>query len=433
MNLNDILANELETIQPSDLEAVLRSLGWQPEGGIPNLASQWLKLDDPGEPNVLVPLNRAMADYRIRLWEALRELERIHGDQGDMIITNLLLPGLDEVTNEKEESTIAGSIPWTVGEKQIVGFREMLTASAKAAEVKERYYGRKRWNIASRFLSQVRMGQTKIGSYVVTALSPVGAIPIVDQKGQYDENLGITGRQVIETLAKSLDALKESATEFKSNGNGAVFDEAVQSGVPLDLARAVYKNIGSADTALTSIQWTSRIAAPNITSKIAFDQTYLAPIASAITRLTDVVESKHAQITGRVTGLNRDAPGNQGMVVLHVLDGPDDVDYVSLVLGEAYEEAIEFHKAGTLVRADGELNREGRNWELTNVTSLELLTSQEIGALRLAIERALASDNQDETEQTNPTVGSSAHIDVPETEPSAESDDAPSERDSESE
>lgn len=428
MKLNEILANEIDTIQPADLEAVLRSLGWRTEGGIPNLASQWLKPDDPAEPSLLVPLNNRLADYRTRLWEALLEVERIHGDQGDMIITNLLLPGLDEVTNEKKESTIAGSIPWTVGEKQIIGFREMLTASAKAAEVKERYYGRKRWSIASRFLSQVRMGQTKIGSYVITALSPVGSIPVVDQKGQYDENLGITGRQVIETLAKSLDTLRESATEYKTHGDGAVFDEAITYGVSLDLVKAVHKNLGLSEAALTSVQWTSRITAPNIKTEIVFDQTYTAPLVSAITRLTEVVQSKRAVITGRVTGLNRDAPGNRGVVVLNVLDGPDDVEYVSLVLGEAYDEAIEFHRAGTLVRAEGELNREGRNWELTDVTSLELLTSQEIGALRLAIENSLAADNPEDgpnSGQTSPGAGRTGPTGEPEAGQTAESEEPP--------
>jgi hypothetical protein len=392
MNWNDILADEIDTIQPYDLEAVLRSLGWHAEGGIPHLASQWLKDDDPTESSVLVPLNRTLADYKIRLWEALRELERIHGDQGDMIITNLLLPGLDEVTNEKEESTIAGSIPWTIGEKQILAFREILTASAKAAEVKERYYGRKRWSIASRYLAQVRMGQTKMGSYVVTALSPVGAIPVVDQKQTYDDNLGITGRQVIETLVQSLETLQISAEEFASSGNDAVFEESVASGVSLDLVRAVQRNLGTAESAATSIQWTSRIPAPRPATEIVFDRSHASPLTSAIARLTDVVKSRQVQIIGRVTGLKRDEPGRLGRVELNVLDGTDDaVDFVLVNLGESYDDAIEFHRRGTLVRAEGELVRDGRSWELTNVTSLALMTSNEITSPRTKFENELES------------------------------------------
>ncbi|WP_431234801.1 hypothetical protein ACQ856_09870 [Mycolicibacterium psychrotolerans] len=380
MNLNDILADEIDAIQPADLEAVLRSLGWKAEGGIPSLASQWLKTDDPHEPSVLVPLNRQLADYRIRLWEALTELERIHGDQGDMIITNLLLPGLDEVTNQKEERTIAGSIPWTAGEKQITAFREILVASAKASEVKERYYGKKRRSIAIRYLSQVRMGQTKVGSYVITALSPVGAIPIVEQKEQYGESLGITGRQVIETLAKSLETLRTSTVEFNTKKNDAVFEEAVTSGVSLDLVRAVAKNLGNAESAATTIQWTSRIQAPQITAEIVFDRSHAPALTSAIAKLTEVVKNRQATIIGRVTGLNRYEPGSRGTVVLNVLDGPPDIDleFVSLVLDDTYDQAIEFHRAGQLVRVAGELSRDGRVWELTNVTSLQLMTTNEI-------------------------------------------------------
>ncbi|SFF63261.1 hypothetical protein SAMN04488582_103446 [Mycobacterium sp. 455mf] len=75
--------------------------------------------------------------------------------------------------------------------------------------------------------------------------------------------------------------------------------------------------------------------------------------------------------------------------MLNVLDGVDDsIEHVSLALGESYDDAIEFHKAGTLVRASGELNREGRSWELTNVTDLALLTSNEIMPLELPVEGA---------------------------------------------
>jgi hypothetical protein len=56
-------------------------------------------------------------------------------------------------------------------------------------------------------------------------------------------------------------------------------------------------------------------------------------------------------------------------------------------LGETYDDAIEFHRDGVLVRASGELRREGRSWELTNVTSLELLSSQEITPLQLPVDQ----------------------------------------------
>jgi hypothetical protein len=101
-------------------------------------------------------------------------------------------------------------------------------------------------------------------------------------------------------------------------------------------------------------------------------------------RLTEVVLSRRVAITGRVTGLKRYEPGRPGTVELNVLEGADDsVEFVLVNLGESYDDAIEFHRTGTLVRAEGELIREGRTWELTNVTSLALLTSNEITHLRV--------------------------------------------------
>jgi hypothetical protein len=389
MRIEDLELSDLESIQPVEVESVLRSLGWEPSGGVPNLASQWLKQDEPNEPSVMVPLDRTLGDYRRRMIEALRELERIHGEQGDQLIVQLLLPGVDEVVNQKEESTIAGSIPWTAGENQITGFREILVASAKAAEVKERRYGTKRWTTARRYLSQVRMGQTRIGSYVVTALSPVGPIPIVDQKEQYGETLGLTGRDVVQTLTHSLETLRASTDEFKAKRNEEVFEEAVDEGVSLDLVKAVQKNLGDAESAATTIQWSSRIRTPERSAEIVFDRSHVAALATAATRLTEVVQSKQATIIGRVTGLNRQRPGRDGTVVLNVLDGTDkSIEFVSLVLGENYDEAIRYHRSGDLVRASGRLDRAGRGWELTDVTSLEVLSSQEIGPLHLHADRS---------------------------------------------
>ncbi|MDV8008635.1 hypothetical protein [Rhodococcus sp. IEGM 1318] len=367
---------DLDRIQPTDVEAVLRSLGWQLGGGVPNLASQWFKVDEPDEPSVLVPLNHELADYRQRMTEVVRSLYRYHSNQVDNLVLRLLIPGVDEISNHKEESTIGGSIPWVAGEKQIVGFRGVLVAAAKSAEQKERHFGNRRWKTGNRYLSQLRMGQTRVGSYVVTALSPVGPLPLTDQTQQYDANLGITGRNVVEGLVSGLESLRTSSEEYLRNQNDGVFEEAVQSGVSLDLVKAVQTNLGEADGVFTTIKWSSQIETTAKTSEVSFDKKFTNALQAASTRLTDVIKSKRVMIIGRVTGLDRDVPGEQGKVVLHVLDGADEnVDYVSVTLGNDYNQAIDFHKGGQLVHVSGELNRVRRKWELTDITSFQLISS----------------------------------------------------------
>ncbi|MDV7088675.1 hypothetical protein [Rhodococcus opacus] len=376
MNILDLSTNELDKIEPTDMETVLRSLGWQPSGGIEGLASQWFKVDDPSEPSVLVPLNQNLADYRQRMTEVIRSLYRFHQDQSESLIFRLLIPGVDEISNQKDEDTIAGSISWIAGERQIVGFRSVLVAAAKAAEGAERHFGNRRWKTGNRYLSQLRMGQTRVGSYIVTALSPVGPLPLTDQKQQYDSNLGITGRNVLESLSQGLDTLHTSATEFLKYRNDGIFEEAVDAGVSLDLVKAVQMNLGDADAARTTIKWSPQVRSPQQASEIVFEKIHVPALRSAEARLTDVIESKRVTIIGRVTGLDRDEPGERGKVILHVLDGADEnVDYVAVTLDNEYNRAVDFHKGGQLVRVSGELNRTKRKWELTDITSLQLISS----------------------------------------------------------
>jgi len=376
MDILTVSDSELRSIQPQNIERLLSNTGWIQRGGIPGVSRQWVYEHNDSAHSVVVPLDTEFDDYAIRLRELLMRVSTVYPRRLETILLEIELPGSDELTNRKDSPSVAGSIAWKAGEYQIVGFRKTLTACAKATEERQRQFGRSHRRVAQDFMAQLRMGQTRVGSFIVTALSPVGPLPTPNRGGIYDEQLvGVTGRQVVETLETSLDALRIATDEYLESGNDAVFDETISLGVSVDLLKGVRENLGTADSIETSIAWNREV--PRIskvrTSEIVFEARHSLGLRVAQSRLQKVTASQKVNILGTVVSLDRDTPGEPGVITVRVLDGAD-VTAVRLSLDREYNEAVESHKSGDIVRIRGTLNP-SRAW-ITDLDELTLVDSR---------------------------------------------------------
>ncbi|MEV0110826.1 hypothetical protein AB0H42_31465 [Nocardia sp. NPDC050799] len=367
--------DELEKIEPADFETVLRTLGWSQSGGIPGLARQWVKLDDESEPSVVIPVRKDIRDYRRRISEAISVIYSAQGKSAEDIVIQFLLPGSDEITNSKDEETIAGSILWESGEKQMLGLKEMLVAAAKSTESRESHFRNRRWKAASRYMSQVRMGQTRVGSYVVTALSPVGALPIDGRSGVYESNFGPTGRDVVNTLFSALSAVPESSDQFIRHSNAGVFLEAVQDGVSLELVRGIKDNLGSSASVETSVSWSPKSDDRFALDRVDFEPKHVMPLEVASVYLSRQEKSSTVTVVGRVVKLESADPEEEGIVTLQILEG-SEAPHIRVHLGAEYRKAVEIHGRSLLMVARGKQERPGRDYTLTEVTEVRFFDSR---------------------------------------------------------
>ncbi|WP_338770983.1 hypothetical protein V7968_09400 [Nocardia vulneris] len=367
--------DDLDQIEPADFEAVLHTLGWTQLGGIPGMARQWIKLDDKSEPSVVIPVRKDFRDYRRRISEAISVIYSAQGKSAEDIVIQLLLPGSDEISNTKDDETIAGSVPWASGEKQLLGLKEMLVAAAKSTESRESHFRNRHWKAASRYMSQVRMGQTRVGSYVVTALSPVGALPIEGRSGVYEANLGPTGRDVVNTLFSALSAVRESSEEFIRHSNAGVFVEAVQAGVSLELIRGIKDNLGSSSGAETSVSWSPKSVERSAVSRIDFERKHIAPLEVASVYLSNQEKSSTVAVIGRVVKLESSNREEEGIVTLQILEG-SEAPHIRVHLGAEYKKAVEIHGRSLLMSARGKQERPGRDYTLTEVTDVQFYDSR---------------------------------------------------------
>ncbi|EEN89201.1 hypothetical protein RHOER0001_4355 [Rhodococcus erythropolis SK121] len=362
MGLLDIKIDDLALITPSALESILASMGWVRRGGVPEVSSQWLHEGPGGLLSVVVPLDPTFDDYPNRVWEAIRKIAAVYPYGEDSLLFELTMPGVDEITSRKDVPTIRGTIPWKAAEDQIVGFRKTLTAGAKAAERRQRHFGHSNRKAAQDFMAQLRMGQTRVGSFIVTALSPIGPLPTKDKGSQYDDQIGgLTGRRVLESVDQSLKALLSASDEFVQRGNANVFDETLREGVSLDLVGGVKQNLGEAAGSETTISWTplmSHSDREGAQSRVVFESKHVPALRSAIKRFKEIDADSQVNIVGVVTGLEREAPGEPGRIVVRVIDG-SDANYVKVELSERYNDAVESHKDGNLIRIVGTQERVG--------------------------------------------------------------------------
>jgi len=375
MDILKISDSELRSIQPKNIERLLENSGWKQHGGIPDVSRQWVYVSENSAQSVVVPLDTRFDDYTIRLRELLKRLVASHPNRLETILLQIELPGADQLDNRKDAPSIAGSVAWKDGEDQFIGFRKQLTASAKAAEDRQRRFGRSHRRIAQEFMAQLRMGQTRVGSFIITALSPVGPLPTTNKGGVYDSQLvGVTGRQVVETMVSSLDTLKLATDDYLTNGHDHVFDETVDVGVSVELLSGLRANLGTAAAVETTITWNPEVQRKTTSriTEIVFEARHREGLRVAQKRLQKITAPQKVDITGTVVSLERATPGEKGVItvrVVHEANGAD-IDVVKLHLEDEYDEAVESHKSGDILRIRGTLGQKGAQpW----ITVLDLL------------------------------------------------------------
>ncbi|MFC4534603.1 hypothetical protein [Sphaerisporangium dianthi] len=367
--------SSLVSLDSADLISLLAVAGWDKQGGRSHIYERWAVREDDELLSVLVPLDRTRDDYIDLLEEALSSLERSRLAGAQRVVSRLRAPG-DEVQWQKEPHVVRGLIPWLHGEAMIASAKQILVAAAKAARHPSAYHGQREWKFAREYLEKVLMGQTQVGSYVVTAYTPVGQIRETEGASREIESSlsgTTTGRDVMERLTSSLIATRESVDHFTSTGSLSGFDAGIVHGISCELTRALSALVKDSDGARVSVIWSPVGRPPALsgsTWKMDFIPDDLPALERASSRLATTEPRRTVVIVGTVTNLSRPRLGQHGTIILNVIYGVA-VSRVRVRLSRAdYEHAISAHKEGDLLRITGTLEKEGNNYWLYDPTEL---------------------------------------------------------------
>lgn len=360
-----------------DLEVLTRTmarLGWHPVGSFRETVEYW-ELDSArrtfGAPDeIIVPIDPATSDFRSLLTRAERSLDALYGPQLRNIarmIEAMIKFDLDEVLLRRETPDLSGLIDWAGGNSMIQGARELLIASAKTTSKPRRRFANADTTIAEEFLSACRMGQTQIGSYIVTALTPTHGKFATSRSAKPGGKKGpvFEGRDITHTLVRALEASTAAILEAHSGAEPASFESYVPHGVSLELVRALRQVVSNEVESSVSVEIRHEDvllddARPTI-REFAFTPSDSLVLTQAEKYFEESPAPRAAALSGEVILLKNSARGAEHQIKLRaIVNGAARTTTVTLT-PEQYEEALRAHQDQVRLSIRGELELRSRS------------------------------------------------------------------------
>lgn len=353
----------ISSLSPLSVIGYLRARGWTRYSETSGKFSVWIN-DQCPDAELVIPYKRA-SDFVALLSGVLRELEVAEGRSQLDIIKDLLNSGFDVVRMAARSPDAAGgSIRIEEGLTLFAQAREMLMSAACATVRPRSVFHARKPQQANEYMENARLGQTEHGSYVLTLLSPVA--PQLNAYGETDlfpeEPFE---RQVVRTLARSVNLTVDAAAEASASGSFEPFLAAVAGGVSANLCEAVSRlfQVGAPTSISVSVAWAQNRPMPTDTpSRIVINKDYVPTIAEAarLFRATDTLEDRLVQ--GPVVKLERDDGEPIGRVTIFAPVEDALRKVVVPLSSQDYDKATTAHREYRPVKVRGDIKRSGRSY-----------------------------------------------------------------------
>jgi hypothetical protein len=338
----------------------LKVTGWSPVSG-GDLAELW-NLPGPAEEVVLVPMKPGAPDFPKRVHILMEDLARIESRRVAAVHAAIASVYHDVTDLRASHPSLSdGSIPLEAGYELFVSARRLRVASA-AATIRRQGHFRNFPTRARDQAREVRLGQTRRGSYIVPIISQARAPEDVyaPQQEHIDVQVEETlfDRRVTATMSRALGVLEELAGGGRLPTPSEIAD-SVGEGVSYELCQALSKVVKADSVATVDITFNwSQVASPPPGSSphVEFDEAAIEIVDRVSDHLKTRLYTQEHIIYGVITDLSRRPEDETGRVGIETLikrrrrtvwiDLPD----------RQYHQAVHCHDAGIPVRARGVLS-----------------------------------------------------------------------------
>jgi hypothetical protein len=370
MMLTGMPADAVAGIDPAGIVAYLRASGWREAGGY-GRAQIWTRTVDGAEAEVLVPASAELRDYPARLAELVGTLSTVEGRLITDVAQDLRSPMLDVQYIATMPDGPSGSIPLHEGYLALGGVRELFLAAATSAVSVARptVLPSQKPPQARGFLDQVRLGQTSRGSYVLRVETPL-PLPGIQPP--------VSSREVLLHLYQATSAAQDAAVRSGRNGDPTPFVERVGEGVSANLCEALADIGGQRRSAFEMrFAWAPASPVELDTPTVRFDRPEITALKAGARYLRELPVTETATVVGRVVDLHRTPTDKLGTVQIEGVVEADGIRHESRVTmrlaAREYDLALSAHGAQRPLRVVGELRHTGRHFEISRVTSVEII------------------------------------------------------------
>jgi len=316
---------------------------------------------------VHLPLERDLEDYAEAMLEVARAITRYEKRDIVSVLKDLVRARMDTLRFALEGlSTDSGTVRLGEGASLVLGAKKALTASACSVRFPRKYHPRMSSAESESFLKACRLGQTEVGSFVLTIEAPIHT------SDQPDDNFGR------KTSAYLLRASARLASSIRARDTERLFEESeiiVSGNLCAALVEMMPANEGS-DLRLAG-SWSPIVAPPIDTpATVTFDRDMFEEIESIGHRLRSTSASTQETFFGTVVELAGEPgpDGPQGEVVLQLLVDEELVRARATLGPQDYRNAGQAHLAQSIVSAFGTLRRGPRRHRLEDPRSLAVHT-----------------------------------------------------------
>lgn len=358
---------------PADVTEWLRIHGWTHAGSLSDIAERWQN----GALGVVIPMLTTSPDFTLRWSEMLGRLADSFDTDPAGVLLAVTKSGSD-IAEFRASGQIDDSLPLGDASTLIDSVRRAMQASANSALQPRSYYGHSLPDAARDHARNVRMGQTRRGSYIVPVIS---RLPILQPEDADDavlfEDVAYQpfARNAMLRLAEGLKELRE-LTHGLAEPTRSRIAVSVGRGVSSELCEAVAnaleaESITDLDVAFT---WAERLPTSSAPESVRLESgsVDLVRLVGSILKGEPVVGPQ--TVVGYVKRLDRGEDDEVGRITLRILDN-DKARNVTLELNdEEYHIAGEANTERRMVSATGVLHREsGRALRFSEVNDFHLL------------------------------------------------------------
>ncbi|WP_420137991.1 hypothetical protein, partial [Sphingomonas sp.] len=316
---------------------------------------------------VLLPTSTDIKDYNRRVASLFYDLEQILEMEVDQIYRNLEALSYDVVRIRAHEGRHIGSLQFGEAVDLLENGFELI-ASAATTAVLERprsiLRGRRPDEVRD-YLDRVRMGQTEIGSFVLTLLLPVA--PNLNAPALSPEDSTTFGRKVSQRLDSALSASHEAAKVARVQG-ASVFLEAVEKGVTANFCSALAAMLKTAGDLTLRIDHGVNSASTSSQRKFSFIREDVSVLSDAASALSDRPNDEPAILSGTITTLREASLRKPGSLTLQTyIEGESHAVRIPFSRAER-ETVIEAFrsKIECTLEVRGSLSRKGSHYSLLN-------------------------------------------------------------------
>lgn len=318
-------------------------------------------------------MTQNVADYAARMEDLLTALAKAEDRSQLEIFHDLIKAGFDILRVRSPEADEAGTIDLDHGVTLYDHARDLIASAANAAVKPKRAYRGAAYDIARDYMQQLRLGQTEVGSYVLTVLSPVPPILHSRQDELFPE-LATTeepfSRTVTQTLHRALLATQAAVTEATATGQLAPFESAVGEGVSANLCEAIARMATHSQGVDLSLSWSRVRPVPGPVGRYVFTSDDARVLSEAASAFREKEPQVDATIDGFVVSLHREPQDFDGRAKIRGFIDRQVRTVTAQFLHSDYIRVIEAHNSKQRVNVDGDLIRRGQLWFLQNPRNL---------------------------------------------------------------